>query len=84
MKVEKFEDLVSQFSQHGSVVPPQFRTNALSQSLNGSIIAITNTKGDSKVYVGVKYPQSFVKKIQDVHESKVVGRVDDNMNLIKY
>lgn len=84
MKVEKFEDLAAQFSQHGLVVTPTFRTNALSQSLNGSIIAVTNTKGDSKVYVGVKYPQSFVNKMQDVHEFKVVGRVDDNMNLIKY
>jgi len=84
MKIEKFEDLVAQFSEHGLVVGPQFRTNALSMSLNGSIIATVSKSGDKKVYVGVKYPRSFVEKMQNLHESKVVGHVDANMNLRKY
>jgi hypothetical protein len=84
MKVEKFEDLVAQFSQHGLVVPPQFRTNALSNTLNGSVLAVTLTNGDKKVYVGIKYPESFLVKISNVHASKVVGKVDANMDLFVF
>ena len=84
MKIEKFEDLVAQFGQHGLVVAPQFRTNHLSMSLNGSIIATVSKSGDKKVYVGIKYPESFVNKISDLHEFKILGKLDSNLDLIKY
>lgn len=81
MKIEKFEDLAGHFSQYGLVVAPTFRTNALSGTLNGAVLAITLTNGDKKVYVGVKYPESFIGRIPNVHQFKVVGKVDTNMNL---
>lgn len=81
MKIEKFEDLAAQFSQHGLVVAPQFRTNSLSGTLYGSVLSVTSKTGDKKVYVGVKYPESFVNKVANVHEFKVLGKVDTNMNL---
>jgi hypothetical protein len=82
MKIEKFEDLAAQFSQHGLVVPPQFRTNALSNTLYGSVVTTTLTNGDKKVYVGVKYPESFINTITNLHEFKVLGKVDANMDLV--
>ena len=75
---------MAQFSQHGLVVPPQSRTNALSNTLNGSVLAVTLTNGDKRVYVGVKYPEAFVSKITNVHASKIIGKVDPNMDLFVF
>lgn len=82
MKIEKFEDLEAQFSQYGLVVSPQFRTNVLSQTLNGSIINVVDKKGDRKVYVGIKYPESFVLKLENMHSYKIIGKLDSNLELI--
>ena len=84
MKIEKFEDLVGQFSQYGLVIAPQFRTNILSQSLNGSVVATVSESGEKKVYVGIKYPDLFVKKISGLHSYLIVGKVDTNLNLTIY
>jgi hypothetical protein len=88
IQIQSYEDILKHFHQEGTFSHPSGRTNILSQTLPGSIVAIQIGADKPRIYTGVKYVSSFVKAASMGEgrelQYKVLGRVTPDLILEIY
>ena len=88
IKIEKYEDILKQFAHEGNFSHPSQRTNILSQSLPGAILAVQVGGNRPTIYTGIKSTTAFINAIAKSEgreiKYKTLGRVTNDLILEIY